>query len=186
MPFSRSVSTSRRRAPRNLAPSTVPATTSPRASQHAVVREVEMQRRDRDVALLDRAEVGVLLAGPGDRAAADPVDVATPRILHRRERTASTRACPSRVSLHASDSVGRHRRKVHVEQRVRGKGRQRREVREQRREHLHLLAAAASRPRGGRRRRTRWRSTECRARAPPSPRRPCPSTARPRPCSARG
>ena len=77
-----------------------------RRPEDVVVGDVEVQRRHRDVAVLDGAEVRVVLAAPTDRAAADPVDRPAPRILHRRERAGIDATAEPR-ELHALHVVGR-------------------------------------------------------------------------------
>ena len=52
--------------------------------------QVEVERGDGDVALLDRTEIRIRLASPGDRSAADPEDVTIPGITHGLERTAGS------------------------------------------------------------------------------------------------
>ena len=122
---------------------------------------------------------------PADLPAADPVDLAAPRILHRRDGLRVHAAAETREP-HALHLVAGQRRQVDVEQRVGGKRGKRREMPQQRREHRHLRAQLRHDRRAGRRRRTRSRSTARRARVLPSPRRRCRNTARPRPCSGRG
>src|SRR6185503_1101629 len=130
MPFPRIVSTSRWRAPRNLsgcapnnrasrlrAPGSQLLPPLLRRAQDVVVREIEMQWRDRDVPLVDRAKVGVLFPGPGDLPATDPEDLATPGILHRLERVRVGAPAESREP-HAPDLVRRQWWQVHVQQGV--------------------------------------------------------------------
>ena len=79
MPFCCSVST-RRRAVAAVAVALPYSSDHPlHRLEQRVVGEVHVQRRDRDVALGHRSVVGVLAAGPGDGAAADPEDLPAPR-----------------------------------------------------------------------------------------------------------
>src|SRR5207253_1317680 len=74
----------RRDAPSRLAIPRRPLQFAPpsrRLVQYTVVSEIEMQRRYRHVAVLDRAKVGVELARPAYFAAANPINLSPPRIF---------------------------------------------------------------------------------------------------------
>src|SRR5262245_26933298 len=109
-----------------------------RSLEGTEVREVEMQRCHRYVSLLDRAEIGILLTRPRDRATADPVDRPSPWILHRRYGLGGHAPSQSR-ELHTANICRGNRRQIHVEQRIRGEAVKRREVLQQWREDFHLF-----------------------------------------------
>src|SRR5262245_33365522 len=98
-----------------------------------------MQWSDRDIAVLDRAEVGIGLSPPTNLATSDPIDMASPRVFHRRDGSGICASAEPR-ELHAFHVVGGNGREVDVEQGVRRKVGQRYEVLEEWREDLHLLA----------------------------------------------
>src|SRR4026209_1836107 len=49
-----------------------------RGGEHGVVSQIQMEWGHRDIAFLDRAKIGRLLARPGDRTATDPVELTAP------------------------------------------------------------------------------------------------------------
>src|SRR5437867_164605 len=87
--------------------------------EQLVVRQVHVQWRDGDVAVLQCLEVGVGASGPRHPPAADPVNLAAPGVLHRRDLFVKDPAAEVR-DLHALHLIPRNGRQVDVEQRFAG------------------------------------------------------------------
>ena len=84
------------------------------------MRQIEMKRRYRNVAIADCLKIGVFAALPRDVAAANPEDVPAPRVLHGLDRigvhTSAEPRQPDPANLGTSA-----RRQIDVEQRIRRK-----------------------------------------------------------------
>src|SRR5207245_9065321 len=85
-----------------------------------VVRQVDVERRHRNEAFLDRLEVRISPARPGDVPSADPVDLATPGVLHPRDLLVED-AAPQMGDPRPFYLIARDRREVDVQQRLGGK-----------------------------------------------------------------
>src|SRR6476646_632635 len=90
------------------------------------------------VAFLNGAKIGRLFPGPFNRAAADPVDLTSPWILHRLEGI-GVHPPPQSRQTNTPDVATTQRREVDVEQRVLGKRAERQNMLEQIPERLDLV-----------------------------------------------
>src|SRR5690348_9223741 len=97
-----------------------------------------MEGSHRNVSLLDRTKVGVLLPGPARVPTTDPEYLASPGIPHRGDRIRVDAPPESREANTLHGSV-LDRQKIHVEERVRRKCGQACEASQEIREHRDLF-----------------------------------------------
>src|SRR5882757_9771756 len=89
----------------------------PHDFEQLVIRQIDVEWGDRDVAVLQSLKVGVRTARPGHAPAADPMNFASPRDPHRRDLFVKD-AAPQVRHLHALDLIAGNRWQVDVEQRL--------------------------------------------------------------------
>src|SRR2546426_945102 len=101
-------------------PWSLPQIPFPDDFEQLVVRQVDVQRCDRDVPVFQRLEVRIGTTGPGHPPSADPVDLAPPRVFHRGDFLVKD-STPQIRDLHAFYLIAWDRWQIDIEQCFAGK-----------------------------------------------------------------